>query len=113
MQFVRHSPLARAIALLILLWTAVDLADPSACALDLSLTHSAAIQASNGVGTPIGGTPATPIDDCFCCSHCVRPSAMAVPTVWRPVVVRRAFQHNDRLISADLGSVYHPPQVRS
>lgn len=112
-QFARRSRLARTMALVILMWTAIDLVHPSACALDASPSDAPSIQADPGIGLPIGSAPVGHVDDCFCCSHCVHPSAMAVPVVWRPVVVQRAYRHRDRLPSADRTPVYHPPQLVS
>lgn len=112
-QFVRHSRLAQTMAFLLLLWTAIDLINPSACAVDVAATRSAVMHAADNVATPIGGAPAGPVDDCFCCSHCVRPSVIAVPTLWCPAVRQRRTMCADRVISADRAAVYHPPQIFS
>jgi hypothetical protein len=100
-------------ALLILMWTAVDLVHPSACALDASPAGVAAMQASDAVRVPLGAVPSGHVDDCFCCSHCVHPTATAAAATSRALVVPRADRYRDRLPSADRAAVYHPPQVRS
>ena len=59
-------------AVVILAWTAADLSNSSLCALDQEGFPSPVEQSSQDQ-LPFG-SEAIHFDDCFCCSHCVRPS---------------------------------------
>ena len=101
----------RAIALCLLFWTAVDLANASACALDNESVASGTAAAIYPQAPSTGGrAPAAHVDDCFCCSHCVDVERPASPAAARRVTPRfealpRPFPH---LLAA---SLFHPPQA--
>ena len=65
---------ARAAAWLLLALVALDLGNPSLCALDQEAPSIPASAAAALDARPTGDSaPARPVhvDDCFCCSHCV------------------------------------------
>ena len=69
-MFMRRSTgLLRAVALLLLVWTATDLGLPQVCTIDATHTAPAIIVSLDNDG-PVPGVP-FPTDDCFCCSHCI------------------------------------------
>ena len=115
MSWWRHSRLARAVTMVLLLWTAADLTNSSLCALENedarstapATPGSTALDHDSSSETP--RQPATPhIDDCFCCSHCVdvqgfAPALASVPVnrELRPLVLAAPRLFGSRL--------YHPP----
>ena len=103
----------RAVAMLILLWTAADLSNASVCALDNegSGTFSGGPGALLQSGSARQSPPPAPwqhVDDCFCCSHCVDVQVLS-PV---PLAMSVAFQHAPVVPAAIriFGSpLYHPP----
>lgn len=79
MHWGRHSRLAQAIAVVLLLWTALDLSNESLCALEgeagqsILTTEKAAVAATSSAADPVHAPQH--VDDCFCCSHCVEVSS--------------------------------------
>jgi hypothetical protein len=69
----RFRKTARTAAWLLLAWVAVDLGNPSLCALDQDVPVMPLSDAALDTFPPDSGAPDLPahIDDCFCCSHCV------------------------------------------
>lgn len=107
--------LARAVTMVLLLWTAVDLTNSSLCALENEDTRSSAPAVPGSTArdqdssSRIPQQPATPhIDDCFCCSHCVEVQGLVPALASMPVnrdvppIVLAA----PRLFGSRL---YHPP----
>lgn len=108
--------MSRAVVFTILLWTAADLSNVSLCALDnedasataaLASADGVVLQAPSDAGVPLA--PASHVDDCFCCSHCVEVAviipaqASAVASSPRPALVRA----EPRIFGSPL---YHPPK---
>lgn len=102
------------VALVLLVWTAVDLTNSGLCALDneAAAAPSAATTTIAAAGWDAGaGLPQQDrvhVDDCFCCSHCVDVSAIFPTTVVSPVTVL----HTALVVPAPriFGSpLYHPP----
>ena len=96
--------------MVILMWTAVDLANASACSLDNEAlpgtAHSfligAAALGADGSVTPVH------IDDCFCCSHCVKVQAIVIPdAVPRATASYQPPPQRSPLVFASV--FYHPP----
>ena len=111
MRGSRSRRLGRFVAVLLLLWTTVDLVNASACALENEQRF-----AFSGVAHPIVASPERPgvqqahVDDCFCCSHCVDVEPLALPSGLPVNVRRQQFRpsaHPDRLPLP----LYHPPQA--
>ena len=105
----RSTSLLRVVAITILLWTAIDLANASACSLDNeslpASTHASTIAAVPA--SPDGTAPAH-VDDCFCCSHCVNVQTLVIPDVSdRGASSYLPPQQNSPLLLAS--SYYHPP----
>lgn len=76
----RFSPVIRIAALVLLVWTGVDLAAPGMCMLDQERDtplSSHALQQVEKSGDDATSAPAH-VDDCFCCSRCVTPTVAAV-----------------------------------
>ena len=69
--------MARVLTMLILLWTGVDLLNPSVCAIDQSSPRSsqqASMVRTSGPSVPVTPLPAS--EDCFCCcQHLVASTA--------------------------------------
>lgn len=117
MAWWRHNRLVQAVTIVMLLWTAADLANSGLCALENEDPRSTAPAAPGAsaldqdAGNRIPPRPARPhIDDCFCCSHCVElhdlvPALVSLPVDREvPPLVLAAPRH--------FGSrLYHPPLV--
>jgi hypothetical protein len=104
--------------MIMLLWTAADLANSSLCALENE--DSRVSRDAFPLGVPIvvqqtgdpsqfpSDTPVPHIDDCFCCSHCVD-----VPSFAPAMTSARVQRELQPLVSAApriFGSrLYHPP----
>jgi len=104
-------------AIVLLVWTTVDLTNVGLCALEnedpLSVPSAAAtMNAVDRAPLPDSSQPVPHIDDCFCCSHCVEPGGMTVPAV-AEFVSRRELIAGDRLPLPDHISIYHPPLILS
>ena len=103
----------RAAAWLLLGLVALDLGNPSLCALDQempSIPVSAA--ATLDAGSTDGGAPIRPVhvDDCFCCSHCVDVASAQSPAklAWASIRIQLPTD------SAPLPTAYppyHPPRA--
>lgn len=75
-RLFKRSALARAVALVFLTWTVVDLTNSSLCALDQEGSQQACTAvAPHFCDVPPSSAPVH-IDDCFCCSHCVNAVAL-------------------------------------
>jgi hypothetical protein len=112
MRWWRRSRLARAVVMILLLWTAADLLDTSLCALDNEMTGSAPTASGSLVRyEPPDSEPFQPsqhVDDCFCCSHCVALQSLLPPTFTAQIV----FRYSPLDVSAPRTSgarLYHPP----
>ena len=66
----RRSGLLRLAVVFLLSWTAVDLANASLCAVDSDGLEQSDAALTAQEADPIA-PPASPVDDCFCCSHSV------------------------------------------
>ncbi len=115
MAWWRHSRLAQAVTMVLLLWTAADLTNSSLCALEKedegstapSIPGSTTLNQDSHDRTP--PEPVRPhIDDCFCCSHCVDVHSL-VPAV-ASVPANRDLQLLVLAAPRLFGSrLYHPP----
>ena len=113
MRSWRFTVLWRVVALSLLLWTAVDLADVTACALDnerlgtLGSSQDSIIAHRDAPGNP---APPVHVDDCFCCSHCVDVEAfIAASSVTIPKSRPETLANHHLLLLAT--PFYHPPQA--
>jgi hypothetical protein len=110
----RHTALGRIVALVLLLWTAVDLTNSGLCALENETAPATGSGATTMAAADWDGGASVPtqdpihVDDCFCCSHCVDVSAIVPTTVVSPVRVIHAalVVPAPRLFGSPL---YHPP----
>jgi hypothetical protein len=114
MRWWCHSRLVRAVATVILLWTAADLTNVSLCAHDSDeLGSSVAVGLTatlRGETTNEAPQPAPHIDDCFCCSHCVNVPTVVPPVFAEPTARREA--PLDVAVPYGFGfPLYHPPLV--
>jgi hypothetical protein len=120
MRSWRRSGLARAAVAVLLLWTAVDMTNASLCALDNE--DGGAVVATGELprimGTtsspvsPVAPASAAHVDDCFCCSHCVRPGLRA-PIPAPLAIVRVTAPPAVQAIQSASDPLDHPPQFRS
>lgn len=81
MSWVRTGRAPRIVAVFFLLWTCVDLINPSLCAIDQQPGSGLARREST-VLTTAGSTQTAPnggAEDCFCCCHHVMSTAVWVP----------------------------------
>lgn len=112
----RLRPLFRTAALLLLCWTALDLANTRVCAVDADAAGSAIVTsivpAAIASHDTIPASPESTGADCFCCSPFVDVQQIAVPPaiqssrcLAQPLPVRSA------LLFAAVP--YHPPQPLS
>lgn len=117
MAWWRHSRLAQAVTMVLLLWTAADLTNTSLCALEnedmRSTTPSTPGSTTLDQDThgQIPPQPARPhIDDCFCCSHCVEVHGLVPALASVPVntELQALVLATPRLFGSRL---YHPPLV--
>ena len=77
MVWFRRSGLLQLAVVLLLSWTAADLAFASLCAADSEgLAQRDAAMAADA--TDPMPPPASPVDDCFCCSHAVDVDCLTV-----------------------------------
>lgn len=114
MRWWRHSPLGPIVAMILLLWTAVDLSNAGLCALDnedaapIAADATTALAASHGDRAPLAPDTSRHVDDCFCCSHCVDVRPFAAVLECAPVPLPRSvlMLAAPRNIGA---SLYHPP----
>ena len=114
MRWWRHCTLAQAIAIALLLWTALDLSNERLCALEDEARQSILITITATKTVAAGSSDSTAahtpqhVDDCFCCSHCVEvSSAMPAPVALTinqdPVPLVPSLPHTFGT------SLYHPP----
>ena len=93
---------ARLIAIVLLTWTAIDLACPQYC-LDEQTTVSTSSAAASTSGASQGD-----VNDCFCCARCidtgVRIPEMRVTAAWID------FAEPVRSLTSRSSSLDHPPQ---
>jgi hypothetical protein len=77
---LRRHPIVRVTVLVMLTWTAVDLLAPQLCAAEASQPSAPAAAIALTAAPQDQIPPAAPaaLDDCFCCSHSVRPVMQAV-----------------------------------
>ena len=116
----RASGLVRAVVVVLLAWTAIDMTNAWLCQLDnegsVAVLFGDEASSISGAGS-LPASPAAPpsaahVDDCFCCSHCVRPglrapipAPLAIVRVTAPLAVQAIQSASDPLD--------HPPQFRS
>ena len=108
---VRFCAIARAVALLLLALVALDLGNPSLCALDQAAPLMPVSAATLDQRPTDDSGPAGPvhIDDCFCCSHCVDVSSIAAPSplAWAASDLPLP---RDRAPFTTASPLYHPPR---
>jgi len=114
-----RSGLVRATVVVLLLWTAVDMTNASLCALDseggVNVAAGDAPRIAGATSPPVSpGAPADAahVDDCFCCSHCVRPGLRA-PISAPLAIVRVTAPPAVQAIQSASDPLDHPPQFRS
>ena len=103
---MRFRSLARVVAIMLLMWTAADLADTSLCALDGRLTAPTQ-QLAVGAMSADGVMPVA--DDCFCCSSTVKVQSaflIVLAAVTTPFDSRPSIGH----LGAVPRPLYRPPQ---
>ena len=110
MQWVRTGRAARIVAVFFLLWTGVDLINPSLCAIDrepdFARLESTALTAAGSTHTaPTGGA-----EDCFCCCHHVVSTTARVP-IPQAVLAQRVSLPPIEHVRALRTRLYHPPQL--
>lgn len=115
MRWWRHSRLARAVAMILLLWTGADLTNASLCALDsdqigATFSREYALTVSAESTNPTPSQPSHHIDDCFCCSHCVDVQVL-VPSVVAELITRREAPFDVAVPHGFGFPLYHPPLV--
>lgn len=71
MLLLQFRATARAAAWLLLGLVALDLGNPSLCALDQGQLAPASANADSRPSDDGNTVPPVHVDDCFCCSHCV------------------------------------------
>ena len=113
MRSPRFRRIVRIIAVVLLAWTALDLTAPSLCALEADVERPgsghAAITAA--ASTPPGApVEEAHVDDCFCCSHCVEPTAVPAPSGLQ-FVVNRYRTLPDGIPPSPVLQLYHPPRA--
>jgi hypothetical protein len=72
--FSKVRRVGRAVVLVLLAWTAVDVLNPALCGLDELPFVAATVAVDSDSSTPTEGPK--PAEDCFCCSHNVNFSAI-------------------------------------
>jgi hypothetical protein len=98
--------LARIMAIVLLTWTAVDLAFPECCLSEKLLAGSA----SGTLSTPEeAGTPSPDVDDCFCCAMCIDTGVRAPGLRIEPA--RTLFVEPVRHLATRVTVLDHPPQL--
>ena len=107
----RFRKISRAAAWVLLAWVAVDLGNPSLCALDQDVPVMPLSAAALDAHPAGGDTPDLPvhIDDCFCCSHCVNLSSVqgAASLAWAGLPVPLPA---DAAPLPTAYPLYHPPR---
>jgi hypothetical protein len=99
--------------MILLLWTAADLTNASLCALDsdevtATFSREYALTVSGETTNPEPSQPASHIDDCFCCSHCVDVQVLVPSVVAEPIARREP--PCDVAVPDGFGfPLYHPP----
>lgn len=103
---------ARAAAWLLLALVALDLGNPSLCALDQESESRPVSAPAQDLLPSDGGTPTPPahVDDCFCCSHCVDVAAIAAPAMLS-LVGDNVSLPAERTPFPTGYPPYHPPKV--
>lgn len=102
----------RVVVFTLLAWTAADVLNPALCGLD-ELPSMAATMAVGAEGSsPVVPRPAAPPDDCFCCSHNVKCTAIVHVTVSEPVAIETGLAVEEHPRSASF-PLYHPPRFLS
>lgn len=112
MRSPRFHRIVRIGVMVLLAWTALDLTAPSLCALDAEGQSTDAAYSVNDTEPSIpADVPAEPghVDDCFCCSHCVEPTALPAPAGLEFVVTQYRALPDSLPLSAAL-PLYHPPR---
>ena len=113
MRWWRHSPLVKALVMVLLLWTAADLSNASLCALDNESNGAMPMSVDTTLMDGSSGhvprqAPLPHIDDCFCCSHCLDLHVLALSTRATP-----AHREQSPLVLAAprifASPIYHPP----
>jgi len=116
----RFRTVMRVAVVILLTWTSVDLSADlrglEFCALDQERSYEALTTISGPwVEGPSGTSdipvnPETHFDDCFCCSHCVKPMSIHVPLEALHALEVRSVG-SDRLLLPFHSSLYRPPQA--
>jgi hypothetical protein len=90
MNRVRTGRVARIVAMCFLLWTGVDLINPSLCAIDGQAGSQSARTESTAFTTPAAPqtAPYGGAEDCFCCCQHIVSTAVWVPIPQLDVVQR-------------------------
>ena len=103
---------ARVAAWFLLALVALDLGNPSLCALDQESQPKPVSAATNLESRSPEGTPTSPahVDDCFCCSHCVDVAAVMAPATLS-LALNNVPLPADRLPFSAAYPPYHPPKV--
>jgi hypothetical protein len=112
MQWIRTGRAARVVAVFFLLWTAVDLTNPSVCAIDQPPASGLRARESTVLTTGVFTQTAQngSAEDCFCCcQHIVSTAAwLPIPQVGFAESVRLPPIDQVRVLRARLD---HPPQL--
>ena len=100
---LRH--VVRIIAIVLLAWTAFDLANPQCCLREVIPVATSTSLSAAGHSVP---PPAPDDDDCFCCARCID-TGMRIPSFDQPFAwidfAERAVHLTTRAAALD-----HPPQ---
>jgi len=112
MRSWRQSPVVRGVVIALLLWTAVDLTNAGLCALDNETATAviAEVPMLRHADDAPASSPADVghVDDCFCCSHCVRAGSLAMLSA--PLTVVNALDASRAAKpQSTADSLYHPP----
>jgi len=92
-----------AIAIVLLGWTAVDLANPECCLREQLTVHSASMNAAG-----VGQRPQPDFDDCFCCARCIDTGVRAPELRSEPAWID--FAEPAQSLAARPAALDHPPQ---
>jgi hypothetical protein len=93
------------VAIVLLAWTAYDLANPQCCLQDQKVGPSASSLAA--VGSPQSSQPA--VDDCFCCARCID-TGTRIPEI-RTAPAWVDFAEPVLRLTTRSSSLDHPPQL--
>jgi len=93
-------------AIVLLAWTAIDLAYPTCCLRDAASSPSDAAvnQATSSPSTP----DETQADDCFCCALCVD-TGVRIPVAEQPAIATPSVESVTDLATRP-ARIDHPPQ---